>query len=377
LANFTGGDFEGPGVQLQGTQWYFNPQEAGVGNAQIVYNYSDVCSVTYYDTIEVFPLPELQISLDTAICPEGEAMLVASGASQYGWAPSASLITPEQASTIAVPDVTTTYTVAGQSEEGCFSMEEVTVQVYPSPVLVTNSPIEICPGETEVLTVTGVDQAIWNGPDVNGIETLEVVVSPDSTSMYEVIGEDEHGCIGQTQLEVIVFQPLALFTASDTVGVPPLYVEFNNLSQADYFVWNFGNGDTLMTEDINSVVSSYFQGEELHTVTLTAYLNGCPSTYSLSIETYYDSELIVIPNIVTPNGDSKNDSWWVKTQNMKELHVDIYNRWGQQVGVLDGFNDKWNPGENSSGTYYFSLYAKGLDEEMYNREGHFTVLKGE
>jgi gliding motility-associated-like protein len=377
LANFAGGDFAGPGVELQGAQWFFNPQAAGVGSAEISYQYTDVCSITYFDTIEVFPLPELQISIDTTICPEGEAVLMASGAFSYGWAPDVSLVTPQQAVTIAMPDETTTYTVAGQSANGCFAIEEVTVEVLPTPALITNGPVEICPGDEEVLTVTNIEQATWNGPDAVNLQGLEIMVSPDSSSVYEVSGLDANGCIGETTVDVIVHQPSAYFTASDSIGVPPLYVQFSNLSEGDYFVWYLGNGDTLITEDINELVSVYYQGANEHSVTLTAYLNGCPSTFSLNVETYYDSELILIPNVVTADGDGKNDTWWVKTQNMKNLHIDIFNRWGQRVGVIDGFNDRWDPDLNSAGTYYFSLQAEGLDQEIYNREGHFTVLKGE
>jgi gliding motility-associated-like protein len=377
LANFTGGEFAGPGVELQGSQWYFNPEGAGVGSAEISYQYNDVCAQTFFDTIEVFPLPDLQVSLDTSICPEGQASLTASGAFIYGWTPAISLLTPQEATTIASPEGTTTYTVAGQSVQGCFSLEDVTVEVLATPVLVTNSPVEICPGETELLTVVGIEQAEWTGPDVLASEGLALEVSPDSTTVYTVVGTDANGCVGESAVVVVVHQPLASFSASDTLGVPPLYVQFTNLSQGDYFIWDLGNGDTLLTEDINEWVAAYYQGEEIHQVTLTAYLNGCPSSYSLNIETYYDSELLVIPNVVTADGDGKNDTWWVKTQNMKNLHVDIFNRWGQIVGEIEELNDRWDPDLHSPGTYFFRLYAEGLDQEVYNREGHFTVLKGE
>jgi hypothetical protein len=377
LANYEGGTFSGAGVQMVGNQWYFNPQNAGVGSIELSYSYTDVCSVTSYDSIEVFPLPELEISLDTAVCPEGEALLSVSGAFQYGWAPADNLLTPAEASTIADPTETTTYTVAGQSEEGCFAQAQVTVEVFESPVLLTNSPLELCPGESDVASVTGVELAEWSGPNVIGQEGLELVVSPDSSSTYTVIGYDSNGCRSDTNVDVIVYQPEAYFTASDTLGVPPLYAHFSNLSNGDYFIWDLGNGDTLITTDLNELVDGYFQGEEVHTVQLTAFLNGCPSYYNLEIETYYDSELLIIPNIVTADGDDKNDFWWVKTQNMKDLHVDIFNRWGEIVGVLDGINDRWNPSDFSAGTYYYRLLASGLDGEEYNREGNFTVLKPE
>ena len=377
LANFEGGIFSGAGVQQIGDQWYFNPESAGVGSVELSYSYTDVCSLTLYDSIEVFPLPLLEISLDTAICPEGEALLAVSGAFQYGWSPAANLLTPTEASTIANPAETTTYTVSGQSDEGCFSLAQVTVEVFDSPVLSTNGPLELCPGDSEIAIVTGVEQAEWIGPDVSSQQGLELVVSPDSSTVYNVTGYDVNGCLGETNLEVIVHQPQAYFTASDTLGVPPLYVQFDNLSQGDYFIWDLGNGDTLVTTDLSEIVDGYYQGEEFHTVQLTAFLNGCPAYYSLELETYYDSELLIIPNIVTQDGDDKNDVWWVKTQNMKDLHVDIFNRWGQGVGTIDGINDRWDPSDFSAGTYYFRLLATGLDGEEYNREGSFTVLKPE
>jgi gliding motility-associated-like protein len=81
--------------------------------------------------------------------------------------------------------------------------------------------------------------------------------------------------------------------------------------------------------------------------------------------------------VVTPNGDGKNDVWRVETQNRKDMHVDIFNRWGNQVAQLEGIADKWNPEDASAGTYYFQITALGLDGEAYNHEGHFTVLKTE
>lgn len=154
-------------------------------------------------------------------------------------------------------------------------------------------------------------------------------------------------------------------------------VQFTNLSSGDYFVWVFGTGDTLITTELNAPVVSVFDGESTHAISLTAYLNGCPSSFSLSIETYYDSELLVVPNVVTPNGDGKNDTWRVETRNMDDLQVDIFTRWGTAVDQLDGINDRWDPKDFSSGTYYYKLIATGLDGESYNREGYITVLRSE
>lgn len=373
-ANVGGGVFSGAGVELAETQWLFNPQLAGAGSAVVRYDYSDVCTVIAFDSLEVYSLPLLVAAADTAICPEGEALLTVTGASIYSWSPALSLLSPEQAITIAQPDETTAYSVTGESVVGCISSTQVTVEVFDSPVLATNGPVEMCPGDAEILMVEGVVQAQWTGPGIDGAQGLSTIVSPEETAFYSVTGIDENGCVGSSTVEVIVYQPSAYFTVSDTLGVPPMQVLFTNLSEGDYFVWDFGNGDTLLTYDVNAVVEAFYQGEATHTVQLTSFLNGCPTSYVINLTTYYDSGLIIVPNIVTPNGDGKNDTWLIETQNMATLHVDVYNRWGRKVAVRDGVSDKWDPVDFSSGTYYFVLVALGLDGETYNREGSFTVL---
>ncbi|MFM7726865.1 MAG: gliding motility-associated C-terminal domain-containing protein, partial [Flavobacteriales bacterium] len=330
-ANPGGGVFSGSGIAQQNAQWQFSPSDAGVGDAVIQYDYSGVCTVSVLDSIEVFPLPVPIVSSDTTICPEGEALLSVSGVVNCQWSPASSLQTPQQTMSVAEPDVTTTYTVLGESENGCFASAEVTVNVYDSPIVTTNAPLELCYGESDVLSVSGLSEAVWSGPAIESPNELSTLVSPLETSIYTVSGTDQHGCIGETTAEVIIYNPVALFTSSDTLGVPPLEVELTNLSVGDYFVWDLGNGDTIITTDVSELVSAVYQGEQGHPITLTAYLNGCPEEFSLNIVTYYDSELLIIPNVVTPNGDGKNDYWWVKTQNMDQMHIDIFNRWGNLV----------------------------------------------
>lgn len=376
-ANPGGGLFSGSGIAQQNAQWLFSPSEAGVGETIIQYDYTGVCTLSVIDSIEVFPLPIPVVSSDTTICPEGEAVVSVSGVVSCEWSPASSLQSPQQTLTLAQPDVTTTYTVLGESENGCFSSAEVTIAVYDSPVVTTNAPLELCFGESDVLSVSGLSNALWTGPEIESPEELSTLVAPLETSVYTVSGTDDNGCVGETTAEVIIYNPVAFFTSSDTLGVPPLDVELTNLSVGDYFVWDMGNGDTIITTELSELVSAVYQGEQGHPITLTAYLNGCPEEFSLNIVTYYDSELLIIPNVVTPNGDTKNDSWWVKTQNMEQLHVDIFNRWGNLVGVLEGINDKWNPDDAAAGSYYYRLTALGLDGETYNREGQFTVLQSD
>jgi gliding motility-associated-like protein len=376
-ASLNGGQFSGTGIEGSNVQWLFNAQLAGEGAALIQYDYTNVCTSIVVDSIEVYPLPLLTIAADTVICPEGSAQLYASGAAQYSWSPAGSLQSPDLAFTDAQPEDTTLYTVEGISEFGCVASEDIMVNVFTSPIPTTNGPLEICKGESEFLEVTGLVSAQWSGPSLESPDELLTVASPSQTTTYLVGGFDSNGCFGDTTLEVVVYEPIAFFNASDTLGTPPMEVFFENVSNGDYFIWDFGNGDSLVTNDINAPAAAIFDGEQFHTITLTAFLNGCPAVYSYTLETYYDSELLVVPNVVSANGDGKNDTWRVISRNMGEMQVDIFNRWGNLIEQLNGISDYWDPQDVSAGTYYYRLLAVGLDGELYNREGQITVLTSE
>ncbi len=375
-ANVAGGLFSGDGVVAANTD-QFNPAAAGEGYAVVNYHLEGVCIVDVVDSLVVYPLPNVQAFSDTTICPEGQAILSATGAVSYMWFPGVNITNPLLPLVVVHPDLTMEYMVVGQSEHGCDAQATVTVTVLSSPVVTTNGPLEICLGDSDLLVAEGLNSFEWSGPGLVSPNEAITEVTPTSTSTYTVSGYDSNGCYGESTAEIVVYAPSAYFEASDTIGIPPLLVNFTNLSNADYFIWDLGNGDSIVTTDPAATIATYYNGAETFNVSLTAYLNGCPAYYSNEVITYYDSELIKVPNIVTPNGDGKNDYWEINTQNMDELHADIFNRWGLKVGELVRPDDLWNPKSEGEGTYYYMLHAVGLDEERYNLEGYFTVLQGE
>jgi gliding motility-associated-like protein len=82
--------------------------------------------------------------------------------------------------------------------------------------------------------------------------------------------------------------------------------------------------------------------------------------------------LIYIPNLITPNGDGKNDSLVIKT-NIPDLSVEIYNRWGDRI-FLDGqYKNKWNAENISDGVYFYYIANKkvcGIE-----RKGWIEILR--
>lgn len=65
---------------------------------------------------------------------------------------------------------------------------------------------------------------------------------------------------------------------------------------------------------------------------------------------------LFIPNIITKNGDGKNDFFKIDGLNLFNTNkLQIYNRWGKKVYEQTDYKNNWN-GENlSSGTYFYLL----------------------
>jgi gliding motility-associated-like protein len=77
---------------------------------------------------------------------------------------------------------------------------------------------------------------------------------------------------------------------------------------------------------------------------------------------------VVIPNVMTPNGDNKNDKFII--ENLMEWdtrEVSILNRWGQLVYYNNDYKNDWDGGKVADGVYFGVLYiSDGGIIEQYN-----------
>lgn len=67
---------------------------------------------------------------------------------------------------------------------------------------------------------------------------------------------------------------------------------------------------------------------------------------------------IKVPNIMTPNGDGKNDSFIIGgLEAGGKWKVKILNRWGKEVFYTEEYKNEWEAPEESIGTYFYELIA--------------------
>ena len=75
-------------------------------------------------------------------------------------------------------------------------------------------------------------------------------------------------------------------------------------------------------------------------------------------------------NVITVNGDGKNDSYFVD-KNLVGSKLSVYNRWGEIVYSNQSYENTWSPDEISAGQYFYAI-----ESECYGAfKGVLTVLK--
>lgn len=97
-------------------------------------------------------------------------------------------------------------------------------------------------------------------------------------------------------------------------------------------------------------------------------VHGCDSSYHLNLVIHYNmgacDSTLKYPNLVTPNGDGKNDRFFIQGLERgcwptNELR--IYNRWGILVFKatdLQAEGEGWDPGSQPAGTYFFRFQGR-------------------
>jgi gliding motility-associated-like protein len=159
--------------------------------------------------------------------------------------------------------------------------------------------------------------------------------------------------------------------------------------------WSFGDGAENTVDW--SPTHEYSNWGDFEVVLALETDKGCISTRSHIVIV---EEELEFPNVITPNGDKKNDVFAIKNLNTnlnpediyhyRTNNITIYDRWGKKVYSADNYNtymskdgeliigDKFFDGSGlSDGTYYFTFSYKS---HYYNKEsnfhGTFTILRG-
>ena len=185
-------------------------------------------------------------------------------------------------------------------------------------------------------------------------------------------------------IEVYDF-PVANFTS--TPNEPSLlssYVEFFNASSNNptQFSWTINNN---MYTSIQENIVFEFPTDSLvsYNVCLeVATINGCVDSLCKTI-TLKDNFLIYTPNAFSPNGDSRNDTFYpiLNGEVDQSYKLYVFNRWGELVFDSYYIQNEWN-GEDlngnlcKEGVYVWKLILQdAIDPSEKVYYGNVTLLR--
>lgn len=102
--------------------------------------------------------------------------------------------------------------------------------------------------------------------------------------------------------------------------------------------------------------------------------NLCEKEFDFIVADKDNCEIIVMPNVFTPNGDLTNDSFVpLKYAYVPSSHVKIFNRWGTLVSEYEDIEEGWNgkhfKQDCSEGAYYWLI-------EYQTNKGVYKTLSG-
>lgn len=191
------------------------------------------------------------------------------------------------------------------------------------------------------------------------------------------------GCVASlTQTLNITPKPDAKFRKGNQINIGlSSTVEFIDSSKyAVGWFWDFGNGSTSTQQ---SSISTIYTANGFYTITLVVTDQfGCTDSYSLEIEikNVLQDVTELIPNVISPNGDGKNDYWRLDFIDIfyPKAEIEIFNRWGESIFRSTGYSNAWDGtyrGDKLSvGAYYYTVDLKDPNKPGIIK-GTITLLK--
>ncbi len=153
-----------------------------------------------------------------------------------------------------------------------------------------------------------------------------------------------------TKEQVLTGTPIQInVLENDLPGSSPIVVGSVKIIQPP------ANGTVRVNPDgsITYISNNGFVGEDTFIYEITDE-NGLTSRATVTVKMI--SRPFFIPNVITPNGDGKNDYFViVGSESFDRIEVEFYNRWGNQVHIDRNYKNNWKGDGLNEGTYYFKI----------------------
>ena len=175
--------------------------------------------------------------------------------------------------------------------------------------------------------------------------------------------------------------PIANYGDTITCPVDAAMIDSSFISQGAIVSWSWNFGDSTNSILQNPTHTYADTGSYIVALTVTSD-SGCVSTFSdtlILIPCSDDVDPPILPGAFTPNGDGHNDDLFVLGGPFLDMHLEVYNEWGNLVFVSDaqtnGWNGTYHDKPQPAGTYVWVLTGTTADGVPVNTHGSVTIIR--
>ncbi|MEE4257221.1 MAG: gliding motility-associated C-terminal domain-containing protein [Bacteroidales bacterium] len=257
-----------------------------------------------------------------------------------------------------------------------------------------------CKGQVRVFATggTGKLEIDWDTPNVDPGDSSYAIGLCEGFIGVHIY--DDAGCRFDTSYWVEVWEMPEIVSTPDTttyIQDPRVTFWFENQSEdsislSNYYWYQSRTG--ISSNLANPTFSFDAIGQDSVWIVYTT-MNGCKDS-SITVVTTASVELL-IPNVMTPNGDGANDTFIITIkppeeddagramgtgsgnyQPINDFYISnelvIFNRWGKKVYEATDYANDWDGANLPEGTYFFVLKCEGTQgEDVF--KGAVTILR--
>jgi gliding motility-associated-like protein len=266
----------------------------------------------------------------------------------------------------------------------CSDTKAKTVVITPAQIGFGVSPLSIANAKCRGDVTGGIKIALLGGNGSktyrwsNGATTQDI--SNVAAGRYSITATDGNGC--SSSFDTLIGQPAAALSFKDSIkkedcfgyadGTVELTVKGG--TKPYKFAWENGSTASRIT-DLTAKRYGVTISDSNSCKIDTAFTVGvrCINQDSSRKNTGF------IYDVITPNGDGKNDKWVVtKIFDYPNNELIIYNRWGQAVYTAKGYKNTWDGTTDAgkelpAGAYFYLIKLNNDKQETWS--GSVTVIR--
>lgn len=237
---------------------------------------------------------------------------------------------------------------------------------------------EACPGELITLVAGNRKNYFWEGPSIIDKKAFQQIITLRNDERIALHYIDEFLCAGIDSFYLNVLEDSTTIQfIGDSILFSNKVATFCIKGGIRYYWESTESIDCPNCACITITPKNDFSLK----VTVFDRFN-CPHVFQINLKVLFpdcDSSTVFIPNAFSPNKDGHNDVLFVRGQNISQIHLLIYNRWGEKIfesnQIAIGWDGTYKGNALSPDVFAYYLEVLCIGGKKYSKKGNISLLK--